>query len=345
MLVEVAPGGGRARVVERLGSPWDVRALLHGAGGRGRRRAAVPGRRGGRGARSAARSGAAHRRPPRPARPRRLHRRPRHGEGPRRRDHRGADRRRSARARPHRRRDRGGRRGFGARPRGDRTRLLVVPARPRRPDAAAGAVRRPLQPRARPAARCRHGRDPVRRRAACPGGPSFYRAQIVSRRRFAYADVERILAGADDAARRAAARRATDRRRAARAPRTARGALQIVSRELEITLDDEPRRRRADDRRAGRARARRGADDPRQRGRRRAARPPQGAGAVPRPRAARPGRRGAALRRSWPTSTCRRRRCPRCSRRPTPRPPSAAHPTPSRAMRPPSDAARRRGRR
>ena len=33
VLVEVAPGGGRARVVERLGSPWDVRALLHGLAG------------------------------------------------------------------------------------------------------------------------------------------------------------------------------------------------------------------------------------------------------------------------------------------------------------------------
>ena len=33
VLVEVAPAGGRARVAERLGSPWDVRALLHGAAG------------------------------------------------------------------------------------------------------------------------------------------------------------------------------------------------------------------------------------------------------------------------------------------------------------------------
>ena len=69
-----------------------------------------------------------------------------------------------------------------------------------------------------------------------PGRPSFYRSQIVSRPRFAYADVEQILAGADDALAepvRDAARIAT----ALRERRTARGALTIPSREFEIGLD------------------------------------------------------------------------------------------------------------
>ena len=71
-----------------------------------------------------------------------------------------------------------------------------------------------------------------------PGRPSFYRAQIVSRRRFAYADVEQILAGADDALAEPLLDAAAHRRAALRERRAARGALQIAAASSRSTLDD-----------------------------------------------------------------------------------------------------------
>jgi len=236
VLVEVAPTGGRARVAERLGSPWDVRALLHGAAGE---------------------AGAALPFPPDveaetlalPADPA-----PPTGE----------------------RRDLRDRLAFTVDPGtakdhddaisverdGDGFRVLVHIA-----DVAAAvpegsaldreAVGRgfssylpgrvdPMLPPELSAGLCSlvpdRPRDAVTvelpfSAALAPRRPSFYRSQIVSRRRFAYDEVERILAGADDALAvplHDAARIAT----ALRDRRMARGALAIPSRELEIALDE-----------------------------------------------------------------------------------------------------------
>ena len=237
VLVEMAPGGGRARVAERLGSPSDVRALLHGLAGEAGAALPFP----------AAAVAEAQDLPRDPAPP--------SGD----------------------RRDLRDRVAFTVDPgtakdhddaitverTGDGLRVLVHIA-----DVTAvvglgsaldhEAIERgfssylpgrvdPMLPPALSAGLCSLVPDRPRDVVTVeipfgadlqPGRASFYRAQIVSRRRFTYADVERILAGAGDPL----AEPLRDAQRIAaslRARRAARGALQIVSRELEITLDGE----------------------------------------------------------------------------------------------------------
>ncbi len=236
VLVEVAPGGGRARVAERLGSPWDVRALLHGLAGEAGAALPFP----------AAAEAEALDLPRDPAPP--------SGD----------------------RRDLRDRVAFTVDPGtakdhddaitverdGDGLRVLVHIADVTAVVGVGSALDReaiergfssylpgrvdPMLPPELSAGLCSlvpdRPRDVVTVEVPFdadlkPGRPSFYRAQIVSRRRFAYADVERILAGADDPL----AEPLLDAQRIAAALRTrraARGALQIVSRELEITLDE-----------------------------------------------------------------------------------------------------------
>ena len=238
VLVEVAPGGGRARVAERLGSPWDVRALLHGLAGEAGAALPFPAAAEAEAARPAARPGAAVRRTPRPARPHRVHRRPRHREGPRRRDHRGADRLTVCASSSHIA-DVTAVVGVGSaldREAIERGFSSYLPGRvdPMLPPELSAGLCSLVPDRPRDVVTVEIPFDA----ALVPGRPSFYRSQIVSRRRFAYADVERILAGAEDQL----AEPLHDAERIAaalRARRAARGALQIVSRELEITLADD----------------------------------------------------------------------------------------------------------
>ena len=237
VLVEVAPRGGRARVAERLGSPWDVRALLHGLAGEAGAALPFP----------AAAEAEVLDLPRDPAPPT--------GD----------------------RRDLRDRVAFTIDPgtakdhddaitverTGDGLRVLVHIADVTAVVGVGSALDReaiergfssylpgrvdPMLPPELSAGLCSlvpdRPRDVVTVEipfdaALVPGRPSFYRSQIVSRRRFAYSDVERILAGADDPLGEPlheAQRIAT----ALRARRAARGALQIVSRELEITLADD----------------------------------------------------------------------------------------------------------
>jgi ribonuclease R len=236
VLVEVAPTGGRARVVARLGSPWDVRALLHGAAGEAGAARDFP-------ADAEAEALALPTDPPPPAGDRRdLRDRiaftvdpgtakdhddaltvERDGEGLRVLVHiadvaaavpEGSALDREALAR-----------GFSS----------YLPGRvdPMLPPELSAGLCSLVPDRPRDAVTVELPFDAALR----PGRPSFYRSQIVSRRRFAYDDVERILQGADDALAEPlhdAARVAT----ALRERRTARGALTIPSREIEITLDE-----------------------------------------------------------------------------------------------------------
>ena len=236
VLVEVAPTGGRARVRERLGSPWDVRALLHGAAGEAGAALPFP-------PDVEAEAFALPADPPPPAGDRRdLRDRiaftvdpgtakdhddalsvERDGDGLRVLVHiadvaaavpEGSALDREALAR-----------GFSS----------YLPGRvdPMLPPELSAGLCSLVPDRPRDAVTVELPFDAALR----PGRPAFYRSQIVSRRRFAYADVERILDGADDALAdpvHDAARIAT----ALRERRTARGALTIPSRELEIGLDE-----------------------------------------------------------------------------------------------------------
>lgn len=237
VLAELAPGGGRARVVERLGSPWDIRALLHGLAGEAG--AALP-------------FGDDVERellelpadPPPPTG-----------------DRRDLRDRVAFTVDPGTAKDHDDALTVERTPDGLRVLVHIADVAAVVTEGSAldaEAIERgfssylpgrvdPMLPPALSAGLCSLVPDRPRDVITVelpfdadlePGRPSFYRAQIVSARRFAYEEVERILGGADDAL--AEPLRDADRiAQALRARRAARGALQIPARELEIALDDD----------------------------------------------------------------------------------------------------------
>ena len=173
--------------------------------------------------------------------------------------------------------------------------VLDLRARPRRADAPARALGRPLL-----AAAARRPAVPSPSSSRRAGEPTFYRSVIRSDARLTYGQAQRrdVPAEVADELELAAAYSAELRRR-----RFARGALRVEPPEVAFEFDGQGGVANATWRgRARGARARRGADDPRERGRRGPAR-----------------RAGAARRSTASTSgpTRRRRRAPaRQARRP-----------------------------
>ena len=176
---------------------------------------------------------------------------------------------------------------------------------PRRADAAARARRRRLLAAPAPGPALRHGRDAAARRAellplgdqlATRGSPTA-RPSGARRRRRSLEQLDLERRGRDGAA----------RPRASRAARSRSQTPEVVF-SFDATARVAERLARG---RAARAHARRGADDPRERARRRVPRRPAAARRSTACTSGPTRRRSSCCSRSSPTSTCRRRPCPK----------------------------------